>query len=1633
MARYVRQSGKVLLYVLPLAALILLLAAMPDQASGATYSSPFWSNNASSPECAGCFSSCDSPRPPEWSPNGVSYRTGELSRVFPLMDVPTRHGRLPFHVRWRAEMSGSTQLGRSMLPSWEHSLEYVELDASDPDGDGGHERRWRRPDGSIVVFDWDGTSYSTSDCSVYDTLAKNGTVYEITTKHQRVLAFDVYGMLDTDSDKNGNVTIDLDYNAQYELTGMTVLGGSFTIGTNTDGFITSLATPDGRTWTFAYDVYGNLTQIKTPTTKDQTNGIEVDLDYDLANRLTGINDGRGNDVYGFEWVTTTRQVDKVTVCNTAGIDFNYAAGVTSVTDREGNVRRYHHSGADITKTDMLVSSVAKYETHYTYTGAEVVTVVYPRDNRVDYVYDANGNMTEKRRKTTDTSSTSSTDIVEKWEYNSDNFVTSYTDGENNKTTYTRDSSNNVTTISYPNVTNPVSQTAVTKTIEYNSYGQVEKVTDEEGKVVERCYFATGANKGLLSKIEVDPAGLDLETSFDYDAAGNVDSRTDPNSNEWTFEYDNLRRLTKKTAPSPLSYETKYSYDGNGNLTKQEVENIDEDGDSYTANPWITTTYTYNDCDNVLTIVEEIDATTTRTTSFDYDDNENRIRVTKPEGNKDKWTYDERDLVASHIRGEGATEASTTEYTYDDNGNLTVVEDGRDNDTTHTYDLFDRRTKTTNPLGHYTEFTHDKNGQVTEEVRKNSSNTKLAKQSRSYDERGRLWRTTDERDDPSTTVLADAVTEFERFKTGHVKVVTDPDDNDTTVSYDNAWRRTSVEDPMGNETAWTLDANGNATDWSIEEVDGASTVTHDYEATYDELNRRETFVEIDRVTTTNELTITYGYDSRGNLVWKEDAKGNPTRWTFDAAGRMVKKEVALSTGTTIEDFTSAIVTEWGFDDNDRMDSHKDDAANETTWAHDALDRVITMTYPSTDSVTYEYDATDNVTEITDAAGNVIADTYNTANWRTARSVTRATGFLDTTSESWAYDGMGRMTEAQDNDYKVEFTYAVQGLRSMVYEEKQSNVGGSAQTKTVQKTYDVMGRKATELYDSGTDLDYTWNDIGRLSSVSDGTNTIASYTYVGSRVKEVEFQNGATATYSYTGFRSEVERIHHETSTPATILDLQYAYDDNHDRLYERYGGTSASGDAFEYDDARRLDVAWMGSATPASPSSAAYTKKIEYTMDDDGNRSSVKVTPHGQSASTTSYTDNNLNQYTNVGGTGYSYDLNGNLTDDGTYEYEYNFRNLLCRVKDKGTGSTVATYRHDALGRRVKKLIGMACERFIYSAAEIVAVYDISDSLSQEFVYGQVIDEVLMLEQADVLDFDGDSNTSELTRSFYHRNALGSVMEITEMDEDVAVSYRYDPYGAVTITRNSTVESSDPLGQSVMYTGRWLDEETNLMHYRARAYRPVTGRFLQRDPLRYLAGPNLYLYAQSSPARYVDPQGLFTIGPEQILPTSAKLRAAYGWVSQLNSDEGYSVNPTTGYMSANRESFEQLVAHEIQTAKKKCPCGWVKLDVRPLEFTWEGAQAEDHGPLATAVKWYIDDSVPALSPKGRLIFNKNCKSKGPECYYRNLETVLTYTLSGSIHFVPFTVVYKLRVVVTTRFYFDCGIPRRSSSSRHRRPM
>jgi hypothetical protein len=69
---------------------------------------------------------------------------------------------------------------------------------------------------------------------------------------------------------------------------------------------------------------------------------------------------------------------------------------------------------------------------------------------------------------------------------------------------------------------------------------------------------------------------------------------------------------------------------------------------------------------------------------------------------------------------------------------------------------------------------------------------------------------------------------------------------------------------------------------------------------------------------------------------------------------------------------------------------------------------------------------------------------------------------------------------------------------------------------------------------------------------------------------------------------------------------------------------------------------MGSTDVTNPGANSYTQKIDYNYDDDGNRTSVVLTPYGVGATTTNYSTNNLNEYTSVGGVGQSHDANGNL-------------------------------------------------------------------------------------------------------------------------------------------------------------------------------------------------------------------------------------------------------------------------------------------------------------------------------------------------------------------------------------------------------
>ena len=81
----------------------------------------------------------------------------------------------------------------------------------------------------------------------------------------------------------------------------------------------------------------------------------------------------------------------------------------------------------------------------------------------------------------------------------------------------------------------------------------------------------------------------------------------------------------------------------------------------------------------------------------------------------------------------------------------------------------------------------------------------------------------------------------------------------------------------------------------------------------------------------------------------------------------------------------------------------------------------------------------------------------------------------------------------------------------------------------------------------------------------------------------------------------------------------------------------------------------------------------------------------------------------------------------------------------------------------------------------------------------------------------------------------------------------DPFG-----NNAPNEDPSSLGTftcNLRLPGRYFDKETNLYYNYFRDYAPLTGRYVQSDPIGLDGGVNTYAYVGNSPLDSFDPQGL----------------------------------------------------------------------------------------------------------------------------------------------------------------------------------
>jgi RHS repeat-associated protein len=105
--------------------------------------------------------------------------------------------------------------------------------------------------------------------------------------------------------------------------------------------------------------------------------------------------------------------------------------------------------------------------------------------------------------------------------------------------------------------------------------------------------------------------------------------------------------------------------------------------------------------------------------------------------------------------------------------------------------------------------------------------------------------------------------------------------------------------------------------------------------------------------------------------------------------------------------------------------------------------------------------------------------------------------------------------------------------------------------------------------------------------------------------------------------------------------------------------------------------------------------------------------------------------------------------------------------------------------------------------------------------------------------------------FYLFDGLGSTTQLASSTGPVTDSYLYDSFGDILLASGTTPNWFRYGGR----LGYYFDSDLTRYQLRRRAYDPLLGRFLTRDPIRNFAS---YVYVLSNPVTLTDPSGLYAV-------------------------------------------------------------------------------------------------------------------------------------------------------------------------------
>ncbi len=420
-------------------------------------------------------------------------------------------------------------------------------------------------------------------------------------------------------------------------------------------------------------------------------------------------------------------------------------------------------------------------------------------------------------------------------------------------------------------------------------------------------------------------------------------------------------------------------------------------------------------------------------------------------------------------------------------------------------------------------------------------------------------------------------------------------------------------------------------------------------------------------------------------------------------------------------------------------------------------------------------------------------------------------------SIAYDqgthAKGKLTKISDASGSTSFTYDAKGNIA----SKTQTINGTAFTTSY--TYNEQDKLKTQTYPSGKVLTYDYNAQGELNSISiDGTpfitdiqtnqNGLVSYTYTdGTTHTRAYDTNGRVTKLIYPDYTETVNynEVSNITSITADESTKQFDYD-LVDRLI-KYDHNVTDYQRFTYDaNGNRLTQ----NQEVNKSQSYLYTEntntleQIIHTLRVDENTTQTEKEIH------------------------YTYDKTGNIINDGTHTYTYDGRNRLTKVDDN------ISYQYNYDNQRVSKTVGDTITYYIYEAHKLIGEYDQEGNIVKEYVYYN--------------DTPIAITTNTDTHKIY-ADHLDTPRRVTDNTNTIVWSWESKPFGEDKPTGSYTL--------NLRFSGQYFDAETKTHYNINRDYNPITGRYIQSDPIGFDGGSNTFLYANGNSVRFVDESGLYS--------------------------------------------------------------------------------------------------------------------------------------------------------------------------------